>query len=135
MNMQKLTIIIPFLNEGAEVENTVVSIRETTINDPHILLINDGNYDGFDYESIALRHNCNYFKNEKRLGSAPSRDIGVAACETPYFLFLDGHMRLYEKGWDDRIVRLLSENLVLLSKSVILNNKKEQISLSLVDCC
>jgi glycosyltransferase involved in cell wall biosynthesis len=108
--MTKLTIIIPFLNEGKEVENTVVSIKETAVSDPAILLINDGSDDGFDYESVAGRYNCRYIKNEKRQGSAPSRDIGVAACETPYFLFLDGHMRLYEKGWDERLVKLLTEN-------------------------
>jgi len=108
--MTRLTIIIPFLNEGDEVENTVISIKETAITNPTILLINDGSDDNFDYESVALRHNCICVKNDKRLGSAPSRDIGVAACETPYFVFFDGHMRLYEKGWDEKVIRLLTEN-------------------------
>ena len=108
--MTKLTIIIPFLNEGNEVENTVISIKETAVTDPVILLINDDSNDGFDYQSVADRYNCRYIKNEKRRGSAPSRDIGVAACETPCFLFLDGHMRLYEQGWDEMLVRLITEN-------------------------
>ena len=108
--MTKLTIIIPFLNERNEVENTVISIKETAVTDPTILLINDGSDDNFDYESVALRYNCRYIKNEKRQGSAPSRDKGVAACETPYFLFLDGHMRLYEKGWDEKLTALLNVN-------------------------
>jgi len=108
--MEKLTIIIPFLNEGDEVENTVISIKDTATTDPCILLINDGSDDGFDYEQVALKYNCTYHKNKKRVGSAPSRDIGVAACKTPYFLFLDGHMRFYEMGWDEKLLRLLTEN-------------------------
>jgi len=108
--MTNLTIIIPFLNEGNEVENTVISIKETAVTDPTILLINDGSDDNFDYESVALRYNCRYIKNDKRIGSAPSRDKGVAACETPYLLFLDGHMRLYDKGWDEKLTTLLTEN-------------------------
>jgi len=108
--MTNLTIIIPFLNEGNEVENTVVSVRETATTNPTILLINDDSDDGYDYESIAERYNCRYIKNEKREGSAPSKDKGVALSETPYFVLLDGHMRLYEKGWDERIERLITEN-------------------------
>ena len=108
--MTQLTIIIPFLNEGNEVENTVLSIRETAVTNPIVLLINDGSDDNIDYESVATRHNCSYIRNEKRTGSAPSRDIGVAASETPYIMFLDGHMRFYEKGWDEKLLKLLAEN-------------------------
>jgi len=108
--MEKLTIIIPFLNEGKEIENTVVSIRETAVTNPNILLVNDCSEDRLDYESVALKYNCMYIKNKRRLGSAPSRDIGVAACQTSVFLMLDGHMRLYEQGWDEKLIRLLAEN-------------------------
>ena len=108
--MEKFTIIIPFLNEGKEIVNTVVSIKETTVTNPYILLINDGSDDNFDYESVALNHHCIYIKNDSRLGVAASRDKGVAACETPCFLLLDGHMRFYEKGWDEKLGWLLAEN-------------------------
>ena len=127
--MEKLTIIIPFLNEGNEIENTVVSIRETAITDPYILLLNDCSEDGFDYESVALKYNCRYVKNKIRTGSAPSRDIGVALCETPYFLFLDGHMRFYEQGWDEKLIRLLTENprSLLCSQTKRLTRNEENL--------
>ncbi|MDR3340889.1 MAG: glycosyltransferase, partial [Candidatus Symbiothrix sp.] len=45
----KLTIIIPFLNEQYEVENTLQSIREHSSDTITIILINDASDDGFDY--------------------------------------------------------------------------------------
>ena len=107
---QQLTIIIPFLNEGEEVERTVASIRETSVANPCIVLINDASNDGYDYKSVAEKYGCRYVKNDERLGVAESRNLGVRESSTPYFLLLDGHMRFYEHGWDERLVRLLDEN-------------------------
>jgi glycosyltransferase involved in cell wall biosynthesis len=106
----KLTIIIPFLNEGEEVEHTVESIKSTATTTPCIMLINDASTDAFDYEAAAQKHGCRYLHNVERLGVAASRNKGVKKCETPYFLLLDGHMRFYENGWDMRLVKLLEEN-------------------------
>ncbi|MDR0710802.1 MAG: glycosyltransferase [Prevotellaceae bacterium] len=107
---QQLTIIIPFLNEGEEVERTVASIKETTVANPCITLINDASTDGYDYKSVAEKYGCRYVHNAERLGVAASRNLGVRESQTPYFLLLDGHMRFYESGWDERLVKLLDEN-------------------------
>lgn len=56
----QLTIIIPFLNEGEEIANTVASIIDTTIGSPSIMLINDASTDGYDYQSVADKYNCLY---------------------------------------------------------------------------
>lgn len=110
MENTQLTIIIPFLNEGEEIGNTLSSIKDTTVCAPTILLINDASTDGYDYRSIANKHNCEYIQHEERLGVAESRNEGVRMCKTPYFLLLDGHMRFYEKGWDKKLLVLLQEN-------------------------
>lgn len=69
----QLTIIIPFLNEGDEIRNTVLSIKSTATGNPCILL-------------------------------------GIGLCSTDYFLLLDGHMRFYESGWDERLIKLLQRH-------------------------
>ena len=121
----ELTIIIPFLNEGTEIENTVNSILETAVTNPYIILINDNSTDGFDYEEIAKKHSgqITYVRHEERKGVAASRDEGVDLSQTPYFLLLDGHMRFYEKGWDKRLVKLLKKHTrtVLCSQTRVLN--------------
>ena len=110
-NKKKLTIIIPFLNEGKEVYNTVKSIRDhSNMNEVAIILINDASNDKFNYEEIANEFNTEYYTNPSRLGVAASRDLGVKLCKTPYFLLLDAHMRFYNNKWVDRIVSELNDN-------------------------
>lgn len=102
-----LTVIIPFLNEGDEVERTVRSIREHSRGEVDILLINDASEDGYAYEEVARRYAADYIRNEERIGVAASRDKGVARSRTPYVLFLDAHMRFYTDDWVGRIVEEL----------------------------
>jgi len=122
----KLTIIIPFLNEQYEVENTLQSIREHSSDTITIILINDASDDGFDYLTVAEKYQVQYIENKERMGVAASRDLGVTLCPTPYFLFLDAHMRFYNKQWVQRIVEELdADKRVLLccqSKSLHLEN-------------
>ena len=110
MTNAQLTIIIPFLNEGKEIANTLSSIQDTATGMPAILLINDASTDGYNYRTVAEQYNCDYIQHEERLGVAESRNEGVRTCNTPYFLLLDGHMRFYEKGWDEKLLALLQEN-------------------------
>ena len=122
-----LTVIIPFLNEGIEVENTLQSIRNTAGDSVEILIINDCSTDGFDYETTASKYNATYLFNEERLGVAASRDLGISMINTPYFLLLDGHMRFYENTWSIKLISELQKNervlLCCLVKALTLNNK------------
>ncbi len=108
--MTMLTIIIPFLNEGIEVYNTVKSIRDTADIDLNIILINDASTDGFDYKSVAIEFNAQYIVHSERRGVASSRDEGVNLCITDYFLLLDAHMRFYQNDWAFILIRELDKD-------------------------
>lgn len=110
-----ITIIIPFLNEGEEVENTLKSVFLNTKYLVDIILINDSSDDEYDYESVARQYNVKYIKNETRKGVASCRELGIGMITTPYFLLLDAHMRFYNDHWIERIVDELSlgENIVV----------------------
>ena len=112
----ELTVIIPFKNEGIEVEKTVASVRATSR--CNIILINDFSTDSFNYKDISDRFGCTYFETDQPFGVAKSRDFGVNNIETPYFVLLDSHMRFYDDDWDLRIVKHLKEN----PKSIITSN-------------
>jgi glycosyltransferase involved in cell wall biosynthesis len=107
---KSLTIIIPFLNEGNEVENTLESIRSNSDKNIEIIIINDASTDNCDYELIAEKYNARYVVNEKRMGVAASRDKGVSLCSTPYFLLLDAHMRFYDNLWVEKIILKLKQD-------------------------
>jgi glycosyltransferase involved in cell wall biosynthesis len=108
--MNQLTAIIPFLNEGVEIERTLENIRETAGDKVDIIVINDNSQDNTDYETVAKKYNARYYYNITRQGVAQSRNIGVELCETPYFILFDGHMRFYHNDWWNTTVDALENN-------------------------
>jgi len=130
--MNELTAIIPFLNEGIEIANTLSGIRSTVGDRIEILLINDCSTDEFDYETCASQFNARYHKNKERMGVAVSRDLGVSMITTPYFLLLDGHMRFYNNRWLTRIVEELKSDkkILLCCQTKILYKNDGQIGVS-----
>lgn len=127
--MRKLTIIIPFLNEGIEIENTLRSIRETVGNQVNILLINDASTDGCNYSEVTKTFHSEYYENEQRMGVAASRDLGISMIDTPYFLLLDGHMRFYDNEWATRIVEELEkdERVLLCCQTKVLSMEDDTL--------
>ena len=115
-DINELTCIIPFKNEGSEIERTVTSIRATS--KTNIILIDDGSTDGYDYEKIAIDFGCDFYKNDVSLGVAGSRNFGVEKCKTEYFVLLDGHMRFYNDNWEKRVLSHLKNH----PKSIITSN-------------
>ncbi len=108
--MPLLTVIIPFLNENTEIEETVKSIRETQDEPVDIILINDQSQDEFNYETVAKHYDCHYIFNIERLGVAESRNLGVLLTKTPNFLIIDGHMRFYADNWIKKIHKAIQED-------------------------
>ena len=107
----KLTAVISFLNEGEEVGRTVASVLEFARDKVEIIVINDGSNALYDYEEMLAQFpHVTYVRNEKRLGVATCRDMGVEMTKTPYFILLDAHMRFYREGWVDQITDLLDED-------------------------
>lgn len=122
----KLTAIIPFLNEGEEVRNTILSIRATAGDAVDIIVINDASDDQYDYEEDLRDLSIIYLRNPSRLGAALSKEKGVQLSQTPYFILLDAHMRFYDTGWVDCIINELDQNphRLLCAQSIFL--KKEE---------
>lgn len=138
--MKKITIIIPFLNENIEIRNTLESIRQYAHDRVDILLINDHSDDDFNYMDTAKQYQAKYIKNEKRLGVAASRDLGVDMCQTPYFLLLDGHMRFYQEGWekiiadeldkDDRVILCCQTKVLAIKDGIVYEKTSEKSHVS-----
>jgi glycosyltransferase involved in cell wall biosynthesis len=109
-NKCNLTVIIPFLNEGIEVYNTVKNLRENADEKFDIVLLNDASSDGFDYKQIAIDFQAQYIEHAERKGVAASRDEGIDRCKTECFLLLDAHMRVYQKDWVSIIVEAIQKD-------------------------
>lgn len=110
-----LSVVIPFLNEGIEVENTINSILEFKSEYiREIIIINDASDDGYNYDSLSARYPIKYVKNPKRLGVAASRNLGVDIASGKYILLLDAHMRFYDSLWAKTIVETLSDSSLVV---------------------
>jgi glycosyltransferase involved in cell wall biosynthesis len=107
---EPLSIVIPFLNEGNNVRLTVQSIRATESKHSHIILINDGSTDGYDYGKVAVDYGCSLTTHDARRGVAACRDEGVAAASTACVMLLDAHCEFYKNNWDEQALLVLSEN-------------------------
>lgn len=116
----KLTIVIPFMNERDEVRNTIDSIRNSVGKNVDIIVINDCSDDGYDYDKDLQRLSISYIKNRYRLGAAMSKERGVQLVQTPFFLLLDAHMRFYDSSWAANIIKELEfcPNRLLCCQSI-----------------
>lgn len=106
----KLTLVIPFLNEGEEVANTVRSAREYVGNNVDIIVINDCSTDGYNYAEELKDLNVLYIENRISIGAAASKDKGARLSTTPYFILLDAHMRFYDNHWLERYIEELDKD-------------------------
>jgi glycosyltransferase involved in cell wall biosynthesis len=122
--MTKLSIIIPFLNEGEEPINTINSIDETSNKeDVEIILIDDGSSDGEDLSRFEKFSNVRFFRNEIRIGTGYCIEFGLEKSSSPYILIVDAHMRFLNDDWLNKIVDKLKEDdkLLLCTVSIALN--------------
>lgn len=105
MMRKALTIVITFSNEADLLRMTVENIFSTM--DSHlteILLIDDASTDHYDYQSLAVEFGARYHRNSTKKGIARSREIGIALCDSKFFLLLDGHMKALTEYWDRKLL-------------------------------
>ena len=106
--MKKLTIIIPFLNEGQEPIRTIESIYNTCDSQLiDIIAIDDcSDHKLTDFSAYP---EVKVLRNSNRIGVAVSRQIGAEMAQTPYLLIIDGHMRFRKDNWYTRITEALEK--------------------------
>ncbi|MFW9874511.1 MAG: glycosyltransferase [Candidatus Thorarchaeota archaeon] len=126
---KKITIIIPFLNEGEELLYTIKSIYETA--SPklfEIIVVNDASTiqsTGLEkYEEITI------IRNRERLGVDASRDKAVKLAKTYHVFIIDAHMRFKNDKWCKKIIKALNKEptTIFCTCSVALNHSKPEVT-------
>ncbi len=108
--MNKLTVVIPFCNEGAYLNKTLNSIRMTAEEEVDIIIVNDASDGGIDYKEMAEEYQCKYILNETSIGPSACREKAMELVETPYVLLIDGHMSFYFNDWHLQFIEALESN-------------------------
>lgn len=127
---KELTVLISFKNEKEELARTCKSIRHTAGNKVDIIVLNDASDAVFDYKESLKSYDVRYYESETRLGSSLGKQRCVELCETPYFLILDSHCRLYTPDWLNRALVVLhkEEDCVYCCKVQYFSNEQDQLS-------
>ncbi len=126
--MQKLSVIIPCLEEGDEVIPTLESLFSTTNGKMiEVIVINDGSKQ--DFEDKIKKFNVVYLKNPYRIGVAASRDIGVKISTSDVAIFFDAHMRFRNDGWSERILEEVSKDPQSIYCTTCASLKKDRLDI------
>lgn len=107
--MKELSIVIPFMNEGENLKRTLISIMETATCPIDVIIVNDNSTDGYPYKQLEESFGIRMIENDKRIGPAACREMGISAIETPYFLTVDAHMQFGQDDWCNAIIEQLKK--------------------------
>ena len=122
--MKKLTIVMPFLNEGYEPINTIISINNTT-NPDEIEIIAICDTREYEHEEqIKQFKNVKFIKNEHTIGVDACRSMGINLAQSDTTLIIDAHMRFSRDEWVDKISSAVNESpkTVWCTRSLVLHN-------------
>ena len=98
-----MSIIIPSLNEGDNLERTVRNMIVTIgLEDYEIIVVNEG---GTETSSIRNLPKISIYETGRQ-GSAQARNFGAAVSNKNVLLFADAHIE-FKRGWGKRLLRLL----------------------------
>lgn len=108
MSNPLLTVVIPVYNTGVYLNRCIESVLNQTINDLHIIIINDGSSDNSE-EIIKKKYfknpNIEYIKLKNNIGVGNARNLGIENTKTKYITFIDS---------DDWIDAAYYENMLKL---------------------
>ena len=91
-----VSIIVPVYNCGAMFSPCLQSLREQTLTDFEVILVNNGSTDGSAAlaERTAAEDNRFHVIHHPHGGAGECRNVGIAAAQGEYIAFVDGDDRL-----------------------------------------
>src|SRR4051812_5156182 len=105
--MPLVSVVLIFLNEERFLEEAVQSVREQTLTDWELILVDDGSTDrstAIARDLAAQDERIRYVEHPRHAnrGMAASRNVGVGNGSAPYVAFIDGDdvwapFKLYEQ--------------------------------------
>jgi glycosyltransferase involved in cell wall biosynthesis len=107
---KRLSIVMPFRNEGLEPERTVRSILATAPPDSfEVIAVEDGTNHYEDGRRLTRYPQVRHFRTETCTGVDGCRQLGVSLAESENVLIIDAHMRFRADDWLPRIEQALEE--------------------------
>lgn len=116
---KKLSIIIPCLNEGNNVEKTVSNIKNTIgLNDYEIIIVNNG---GTELSSARKISQVRIFDVAPE-GAPQAKNFGAKQADGEVLLIIDGHLT-FKEGWGLKFLDVVDEK-TLLNPTITVDGKE-----------
>lgn len=122
--MPKTSVIIPVYNSEKYITRTLNSILNQTFQDFELICINDCSVDNSlkILEEFAKKDNrIKVINNEKNLGAALSRNIGIDIAKGEYIYFLDADDYIDEKYLECMIDKIEQEKCDIILNLAVIN--------------
>ena len=123
--MDLVSVIIPVFNGEKTIKKAIDSVLHQTYENIEIIVVDDCSTDGtfLLLQSLAKKHSqITVYKNEKNMGTAKSRNIGISHAKGKYVAFIDTD-DLWRKDKIDKQIRLLLKNGDLCYTASVIMNK------------
>ena len=95
----KLSIVIPSLNEGKNIHQTIDSLYEFTKKNFEVIVVNDCT-DSYLWEDLPKRRGLKVIHNTERLGRPQSVQRGIEAARHEKFVVFNARMRFCDVDLD-----------------------------------
>ena len=106
--MSKLTLAIPCRNQINDTKGILALMRHNTSEDTEFMIIDNGSTEPL--EDFCIRYlrpkKMNFIRNEDNLGMIPTMQQIYDNCTTEYVAVVHNDVYIYEKDWDQHIIRL-----------------------------
>ena len=133
---KKISIVIPVYNKESEIENTLLTIKNQTIDNYEIVIVNDGSKDN------SLEIIKSYFEKNKNIehkiidkyneGVSIARNTGISESKGDYIFFMDGDDKIENDCLEILLRNIEKENIDfslcgynVLQNNIIVNTNKD----------
>lgn len=129
--MPKISVIIPVYNTEKYIEKCLNSIKNQTMKDIELVIVNDGSPDNSEnvikeWMSKNKEENVHYYKKENG-GLPDARNFGVLKATGKYIMFLDSDDYIAPSLFEN-LEQYINENIDLIKfKMITVDNKEREI--------
>lgn len=131
--MEKVSVIMPtYKRNVAMIQRAVESVLNQTYKNIELVIVDDSPADFLDrinvmeyFESLN-DDRIKYIENEKNMGGALARNIGIFASQGDYITFLDDDDRYLENKIENQVKFMNDHNYDMSFENLVLKNENDQ---------
>lgn len=104
----KLTLAVPVWNQLNDSKGILALLKHNTSPETEMMIIDNGSTD--PYEDFCYKYlkpsRLNYIKNDQNIGLVKTYQQAFDACVTDLLAVVHNDVFIYEKDWDQRVIRM-----------------------------